>query len=295
MIALPNQSCSPDPFSKSVWCQPNPKRLLPGDFANNASECHSGQTDSAGFCKGITAGKCGSHADCDTGLYCDSVLGYCLKAGEENHSCDSGRLCQPYLTCYEGTCKTYGHLKIGQKVADCGSVDNCETRYMNSETCVCEHGPTLLSPSKIDKPNVLCQYEFGDGTIARNMTRWPVCGYSSTGNLVCPKLQGDLESKWTALLQYMSLRPPCHVSHKFAVCDKAQVLGCGKYAAAAKLVYEVNPETASAIEGMAECMKTWTMKRYWFPACVQKSFSVPRASQGAATILGALIAILLLF
>jgi len=258
-----------DQNSKNSWCHENiPHDLKPGDYAQNASFCYSGQIDKNGFCIGKSSGNCKSHIDCDIGLFCESDTKICVKAIEENGYCDDKKLCQSYLTCYENTCKKYGHLNIGMKVSEKGNSENCISNFMDSETRICEKGPILITNTNPIKLNTWCGYTYKD-TIIR---RWPTCGYSKTGSLLCPKLEGDLEKSWLALLKYMDQKPICHVLHKYGVCEKIEMIGCENYINGLKSMHEGIPLLASNLEDFPECLKNTMFKDYWYPNCAFRSF-----------------------
>ncbi len=219
------------------------------------------------------------------GRYCESNLKLCVKAIEAGGSCSQGQKCQAYLTCYNETCTKYGQLKVGEKVANGGSADNCVTRYMDPDTNLCEHGPVLASPEILLQDNFMCSYSYKRSLA----TRWPICGYSSAGNLICPELSGGLEKYWEILLAYMEKKPECHVSHKFAVCGKGtETVGCSSYEEVSRAFYQADPAVYSTLKDFPECLKNSIFQKYWSPRCGINS-SAGRMMPAAISVLAMIL------
>ena len=262
------------------------KGLKPGDAAEADEWCFSKRRDGDGFCVGnYTNETCAIDIECDVGLYCNKTTKKCVAAAEEGFSCAHGQLCQPYLTCYEGSCTKYGALHIGEKVGVSGNAKNCITRYMDSGTRKCEHGPMLASPIFIENPRLLCNYTYNGKIIVG----YPMCGFAVNGSMICPEEEGDLESYWQMLLNYTHLKPLCHVQHAFGFCDRGQTVGCSDYLDAVEGFYKMDSTTHTLLLDVPLCIRNWMYKQYWYPQCGHKSLGV----KSAAGIFGLFLALVL--
>ncbi len=256
--------------------------LLPGDAADRDEWCYSGKRDSDGYCKGKLANdNCTTDYQCDVGLYCNQTALKCLSAGSEGDSCLYSQTCKSYLTCYNSVCTAYGSLAIGTIVGGSGTAKLCSTRYMNSATRACEHGPTLASAMYQNTSTYMCNYTYGTKTLQD----YPRCGYVANGSLLCPPMEGDLESYWAAMVNFTKLKPDCHVKHQYGFCAHAKKLGCYQYTLAVHALYQMDASTYIMVQNVPSCVMNWASTDYWYPKCESSSSTTVKIGLAAMSLM----------
>lgn len=182
-LTLCNSSsyCTPLPItSQTSHCKLKSVNLLPGEYCDNDSQCLSKKCTDL-VCKGKEAeAACSTDADCDVELYCGSNK----KCARPSERCSPTMKCLSSQFCFEGACRNYGTVKVGERAGDRRM---CESYYMFNG--VCDQRPKLDNKGKRECPaSGTCWYKSGN----RNVEGECVCGKSHDSKHFCPPGLGDI-------------------------------------------------------------------------------------------------------
>lgn len=130
------------PYEKATYTSPakceKPQEaakqaLLPFDDCSKDEECVSLKCDNH-KCKGkLEAEVCKSHEDCDSGLFCESLSGQCVKQKEFDQDCTSDLECVNNCVCNNKKCAFYYTFTNG---AEADNAKACESGYIEDGVCV---------------------------------------------------------------------------------------------------------------------------------------------------------------
>jgi hypothetical protein len=199
--------------------------LPPGDDCNGTASCYSGTTCSTIDQQSRCIGKeenttCVIDNECQPGLFCwhtgSGRTNTCRPVLQEGETCDLNRRCEFGTQCANLTCTRFGTLEDGERFAiydgelyptipdtdvlaiyrlcenfwafDTGSrVDNTHAIYE------CSKGPEKnFDDYGTSDAGFLCTYNLtaNNGTVIRNITETPKCGFNTDTDYYCPMRRG---------------------------------------------------------------------------------------------------------
>eukprot|EP00826_Nyctotherus_ovalis_P027376 TRINITY_DN213_c0_g2_i1.p1 TRINITY_DN213_c0_g2~~TRINITY_DN213_c0_g2_i1.p1 ORF type:complete len:377 (-),score=52.44 TRINITY_DN213_c0_g2_i1:57-1151(-) len=162
---------------------------FPGEYCTAGTECITNNCDK-NICVGDKEGStCHYNHECNPRLFCDGERGKCCSVAHENEYCESRKLCDSGLLCYDSKCIRIGSIKVGDST---DTPEACETLHMHEG--ICTKGPKLVRDHSESQEGPInckdkCTYIYEDNY---KFTTRCTCTKQSNPSLLCNPGNADI-------------------------------------------------------------------------------------------------------